>query len=110
MLAALVAAPTAPVTMLPIVVTVAIATVVLVGIAVYVRHARRVGTLRGVNAVASGVSAAAVLASALLVSVAIGSTATASATEIRHGAPAIVHVQHSDLPSDDLDGLQLPTE
>jgi hypothetical protein len=109
MLAALSVAPTAPAITAPIVITVALATVVLIGIAVYVRRARRSGSLSGVNATASGVSAAGVLVSALLVSVALGNAAAASATEVQPGAPT-VQVQVTDQPTNDLDGLQLPTE
>ena len=64
---------------LPLVLTVAFATVALVGIAVYVRRARRANTLTGVTALASGVSAAGVLVSALVVGVAFGSATAASA-------------------------------
>ncbi len=64
---------------LPLVLTVACATVALVGIAVYVRRARRANTLSAVTALASGVSAAGVLVCALVVGVAFGSATAASA-------------------------------
>ncbi|MET4782340.1 hypothetical protein [Glaciihabitans sp. UYNi722] len=108
MLAVLNAVPAAHTAItLPLVLTVALATVALVGVAVYVRRARRNGRLTGVTATASGVSAAGILASALLVSVALGSAGAASAS---------TPTQHSDTPSvqapvsDDLSGYQLTTE
>lgn len=91
----------------PLVLTVALATVALAGIAVYVRRMRRNGRLTGVNATASGVSAAGILASALLVSVALGSVGAASASTSppQSDAPSV------PIPiSDDLSGYQLPTE
>ncbi|MCU1558479.1 MAG: hypothetical protein JWN09_2474 [Microbacteriaceae bacterium] len=107
MFAVLFAVPAAHTAMTPpMVLTVALATVTLVGIAVYVRRMRRNGRLTGVNATASGVSAAGILASALLVSVALGSAGAASAS---------THTPSSDAPSlqtpiADLSGYQLPTE
>ena len=89
---------------LPLVLTVALAAVALVGIAVYIRRARRAGTLTGVNAAASGVTAAGVLVSALLVSVALGSATAASAETPAPGSVAASHV-----PTD-LGGFQLPTK
>ncbi len=89
---------------LPLVLTVALATVALVGIAVYVRRLRRDGRLTGGNATASGVSAAGILASALLVSVALGSVSAASASTSRKDAPSV-----RTPASSGLSGYQLPT-
>jgi len=107
MIAALSAVPAAtPVITLPLVLTVALATAALMGIAVYVRRMRRNGRLSGVTATASGVSAAGILASALLVSVALGSAGAASA------ATPTPESDVTSTPSitDDLSGYQLPTE
>jgi hypothetical protein len=84
---------------LPLVLTVAIATVALVGIAVYVRRARRARTLTGVTALASGVSAAGVLVSALVVGVLFGSAASATASPLPAGTSTST-----------LSGYQLPTK
>jgi hypothetical protein len=84
---------------LPLVLTVAIATVALVVIAVYVRRARRSHTLTGVTALASGVSAAGVLVSALVIGVAFGSATAATA------APLPAHELTSTVS-----GYQLPTK
>ena len=124
--AALAAAPTATDAItLPLVLTVFLATVALVAIAVFVRRSRRAGRLTGVTAAASGVSAAGILASALLVSVALGGSASASAdTHLRTGSPSPVVSQTSTTfsppavatPSVDppttgeLSGPQLPTK
>jgi hypothetical protein len=83
---------------LPLVLTVAFATVALVGIAVYVRRARRNHSLSGVTALASGISAAGVLVSALVVGLAFGSATAASA------APA-----SPSSFSSNVSGYQLPT-
>jgi len=105
---------------LPLVLTVSLATVALVAIAVYVRRSRRTGRLTGVIAAASGVSAAGILASALLVSVALGGSAVAAADTVSStGSPlpgtsntSVVVVSPTVDPptSGDLSGPQLPTE
>ncbi|CAN5272717.1 hypothetical protein BH09ACT3_BH09ACT3_17080 [soil metagenome] len=105
MLAVLQAAPAADAITLPLVLTVAAATVSLVAIAMYVRRNRRAGTMNGVTATASGVTAAGVLASALLVTVVIGNASAASAE-----APRPADSSSFSTPSNDLSGPQLPTE
>ncbi len=105
---------------LPLVLTVSLATVALVAIALYVRRSRRAGRLTGVIAAASGVSAAGILASALLVTVALGGSVVASAdTGSQSGlpsngttGPSVVEVSPTlDPPTTgDLSGPQLPTE
>lgn len=101
--------PAANAVVLPVVVTVVLATAVLAGIAFYVRRQRLAGHLNGVNASASAVSATGVLLSALLISIALGNASVASATPAP-SAPA------SDIPAvvlpipTDLDGIQLPTK
>ncbi len=99
---------------LPLVATVAIATVALVAIAVSVRRSRRAGRLTGVTAAASGVSAASILVSALLVSVALGGSTGASANPGPVDSPPVpaVGVSPSIGPATtgDLSGPQLPTE
>jgi hypothetical protein len=105
---------------LPLVLTVSLATIALVAIAVYVRRSRRAGRLTGVTAAASGVSAAGILASALLVSVALGGSAVAAADTVSStGSPqpdvsstSVVVVSPTAGPptSGDLSGPQLPTE
>lgn len=67
------------VTTLPLALTVGCATVALVMIAVYVRGSRLAGRLTAVTALASGVSAAGVLVSALVLGVAFGTASAASA-------------------------------
>jgi len=105
MLAVLQAAPAADAITLPLVLTVAAATVALVAIALYVRRVRRAGKMNGVTATASGVTAAGVLASALLVSVVLGNATAASAD-----APKPADTSSFSTPSNDLTGPQLPTE
>ena len=110
---------------LPLVLTVSLATVALVAIAVYVKRSRRTGRLTGVTAAASGVSAAGILVSALLVSVALGGSAVAAADTVSPtGSPvrstsgsSVVVVTPSTMPpsidpptTGDLSGPQLPTE
>ena len=89
---------------LPLVLTVAIATVALVGIAIYVRRARLAGRLTGVTAIASGVSAAGILVSALVATIIVGGATAASADN--HIAPAASVTS----PADVLSGYQLPTK
>jgi hypothetical protein len=104
--AALVAVPAATNAItLPLVLTVTLATVAMLGIAIYVRRVRRDGRLTGVTAAASGVSAAGILVSALLVSVALGGATAATASPAT--TPSSVTVQS---PTGDLSGYQLPTE
>lgn len=91
---------------LPLVLTIALATVALLGIAVYVRRARRAGRLTGATATASGVSAGGVVASALLVAIALGGASAASADSST--PPSAPSMQAP--PSDNLSGYQLPTE
>lgn len=64
---------------LPMMFTVALASIALVMIAVYVRRARRAGRLNHVTALASGVSAAGILVSALAVTLIVGGATAASA-------------------------------
>ena len=109
MFAVLQAAPAADAITLPLVLTVAAATVALVMIALFVRRARRGGTLTGVAATASGVSAAGVLASALLVGTIISGATTASA-EAAPPADTSSFSSSFTSPSNDLSGPQLPTE
>jgi lipopolysaccharide export LptBFGC system permease protein LptF len=105
MITALVAVPAATDgSTVPLVLTVVMATAALVGIAITVRHLRRTDRLTPVNMVASGVSAAGILASALLLSVALGTATAASASNGTVPAPPA-----ATTPSD-LTGLQLPTE
>lgn len=98
---------------LPLVLTVAIATVALVGIAVFVRRARRAGSLTGLLALASGVSAAGILVSALVVTLIVGGASAASADST---APAVTTVSGSSVsnsvasPVAVPDGYQLETK
>ncbi len=111
--AALAAAPTATDAItLPLVVTVACATVALLAIAVYVRRLRRTGRLTGVTAAASGVSATGILVSALLVGVALGSAtgASASVAPVTTVVPAVQSPGVDAPVSGELSGFQLPTE
>lgn len=94
---------------LPIVLTVVAATVILAGIALYVRRQRLSGGLTGVNASASAVSATAVVVSALLVSVALGNASIAAAAPAPLAPAGNSTVVVLPVPTD-LDGLQLPTE
>lgn len=94
---------------LPIVVTVVLATAVLAGIALYVRRQRLAGHLTGVNASASAVSATGVLLSALLISVSLGNASIASATPVPSAPAYSVPVVVLPIPTD-LDGIQLPTK
>jgi hypothetical protein len=64
---------------LPLALTVSLAIVALVALAIVARRARRAGTFSGVNALATGVSAAGILLSALVVSIAFGGATIASA-------------------------------
>ena len=82
---------------IPLMLTVALATVSLVVVAVLVRRARRAGRLTRVSATASGVSAVGIVASTLLLTVAFGGAATATA------APSIP-------AASPLSGYQLPTK
>ena len=95
--------------LLPIVVTVVLATAVLAGIALYVRRQRLAGHLNGVNASASAVSATGVLLSALLISVALGNASIASATPAPTAPASNSTVVVLPIPTD-LDGIQLPTK
>ena len=104
---------------LPLVLTVSLATVALVAIAVYVRRSRRTGRLTGVTAAASGVSAAGILVSALLVSVALGGSAVAAADTVSPTGPlpnttgtsvGVVSPTVDPPTTGDLSGPQLPTE
>ena len=105
---------------LPLVLTVFFSTGALVAIAVYVRRLRRTGRLTGVTAAASGVSAAGILVSALLVSVALGGSTVASAADASPsgipqpdvtGSSAVVVSPTADPPTTgDLSGPQLTTE
>lgn len=95
---------------LPLVLTVGLATVALVAIAVFVRRSRRTGRLTGVTAAASGVSAAGILASALLVSIALGGATAASADVSPVPAVNTVHSPVGPPTTGDLSGPQLPTE
>jgi hypothetical protein len=94
---------------LPIVVTIVIATAVLAGIALYVRRQRLAGHLTGLNASASAVSATGVLLSALHVSIALGNASIATAAPApllpAESGPVVV----LPIPTD-LDGIQLPTK
>lgn len=94
---------------LPIVVTLVLATAVLAGIALYVRRQRLAGHLNGVNTSASAVSATGVLLSALLISVALGNASIASATPAPSAPASSSTVVVLPIPTD-LDGIQLPTE
>lgn len=96
--AALMAAPEASATTLLLVLTVALAAVALGGIAVWVRRARRNGRLDRTQAAASGISAAGVLAIAIMIAASFATPSIASATQPDPSAP-----------SDVLSGFQLPT-
>lgn len=111
--AALAAAPAATDAItLSLVLTVACATAALVAIAVFVRRSRRSGRLTGMTAAASGVSAAGILISAVVVSLALGGSTVASAASVPSTPAVGTHlVQTVDQPtSGDLSGPQLPTE
>ena len=105
---------------LPLVLTVFFATGALVAIAVHVKRLRRTGRLTGVTAAASGVSAAGILACALLVSVALGGSTAALAKDASQsgipqpdvtGSSAVVVSPIVDPPTTgDLSGPQLTTE
>jgi len=117
MYAALMAVPAAPDAIpFPLVLTVALATVALVGIARYVRLARHSARLTGVTATASGVSAAGIIASALLLLVSFGGAASASASAAQTTPSASSSVESPAgtvaplAPSDDPGGYQLATK
>jgi hypothetical protein len=98
---------------LPLIVTIAVAILALVAIALYVRRRRLAGRLDRVSASASAVSATGVLVSALLVSIALGNAAAASAAPPADGpSHQVVNttVDGTAPVSDQLDGFQLPTE
>lgn len=106
MLAALPADPTVlfPAIAVPLAVTIALASLALTGVAVYVRRRRTSATLGPVSAGASAFTAIVILAAALFVSVSLGNAQIAVAAT--GGAPAAV-----PLPiTDDLSGFQLPTK
>jgi hypothetical protein len=98
----------------PLVLTVALATVALVGIALFVRLARRSGRLTGVTATASGVSAAGIIASAILVLVSFGGATSASAAPMTsHGSSSVESPAGTTAPlasPDGPSGYQLPTK
>ncbi len=94
---------------LPIVVTVAVAAAVLLGIALYVRRQRLAGHLTGANASASAVSATGVLLSALLISIALGNASVASAAPVPTAPAGNGTVVVLPVPTD-LGGIQLPTK
>jgi hypothetical protein len=98
------AAPTANTLPILIIVTVAVAVLALVGVAVYLRRARLAGRLDGVTLTASGVSAAGIIASALLLSLTLGGMSTASAEPVTPVTPAV------GITSPPLTGYQLPTK
>lgn len=116
--AALAAAPPATDAItLPLVLTVALATVALVAIAVSVRRMRQTARLTGVTAAASGVSVFGILVSALLVSVALGNASIASASDAATGgdqiaihSPGQLSPQPAPPTTGDLSGPQLPTK
>jgi hypothetical protein len=93
----------------PLVLTVALATVALGLIALYIRRRRLAGQLNGTTVSAGVISAAGVLVSAMLIIIALGTVPVAVATT----TPAPSVVPHSDVVppiSEDLSGYQLPTE
>jgi hypothetical protein len=91
---------------LAVTVAVAVATVALVAIGIFVRRARLRGRLSGVNAVAGGISAAGILISALLVSVALGSATASTASVIpAHPGSIIINQPVANQPA----GYQLST-
>ncbi|MEO7123891.1 MAG: hypothetical protein ABI400_12410 [Lacisediminihabitans sp.] len=94
---------------LPIIMTVAIAAAVLLGIALYVRRQRLAGQLTSVNASASAVSATGVLVSALLISVALGNASIAVAAPVPLVPANNNTVVVLPVPTD-LGGIQLPTK
>ncbi|HEU4848938.1 MAG TPA: hypothetical protein VFS93_00850 [Terrimesophilobacter sp.] len=110
---------------LPFIITLAIAVVALVGIAVAVRRLRFAGTLNLSNASISAAAASLVLAGALLASVAVGAAdPAAAAAPGESGGRSVVDDSvpfvpaESNVPDDgylpveieDLEGFQLPTE
>lgn len=98
---------------LPLVLTVALATVALVGLALSVRLARASGRLTGATATASGVTAAGIIASSLLLLVAFAGTPAVFPAPTGLLAPASVQSPAISGPapaSDDLSGYQLPTK
>jgi hypothetical protein len=98
------AAPTANILPIPVILTIAVAVLALVAVAVYLRRARLAGRLDGITLTASGVSAAGIVASALLLSVTLGGMATASAEPATPASPAV------GITSPPLTGYQLPTK
>ncbi len=102
-------AATDAITLSPVL-TVALAAVALVAIAVLIRHSRRNGRLAGMTAAASGVLAAGILMSAMLVSIALGGVTVATPGE-GHSTAVVAPAATLDQPTTgDLSGPQLPTE
>ncbi len=98
----------------PLVLTVALAAVALGGIALFARAARRDGHLTGVTATASGVSAAGVIVSALLILVSFGGASAASAVATTPAGSSAIESTANTVtslqPSGDPSGYQLPTK
>jgi type III secretory pathway component EscT len=93
----------------PLVLTVALATVALGLIALYVRRRRLAGQLNRTTVSASVISAAGVLVSAMLITIALGNVSVAVATTTP--APSVASTATVTPPiSEDLSGYQLPTE
>lgn len=93
---------------LPFLVTLAIAIVALVGIAVYLRRLRTAGNLTLANGSIGGASAALVLAGALLASVSLGVASPAVAENTNAITP--VAPVYQPIVIEGLEGFQLPTE
>jgi predicted PurR-regulated permease PerM len=96
---------------IPLLVTIIAATVLLTVVAIRVRRLRRRGRLGVLSGGASAFSAALVLAIALFVSVSLGNASLAAAQAPGPQQPTGQTPAATQLPAtNDLDGLQLPTE
>lgn len=93
---------------MPLSVTILVAVLALVAVAVHVRRLRTSARLTVVNGGLSAIGATLVLAAALLISVSLGNVPAATAATT--SGPASIAPAAATLPiTDDLDGFQLPT-
>jgi hypothetical protein len=97
-----------PTIAMPLSVTILVAVLALVAVAVYVRRLRTSARLTVINGGLSAIGATLVLATALLISVSLGNVSAATAATT--AGPASIAPAAATLPiTDDLDGFQLPT-
>ena len=93
---------------MPLSVTIIVAVLALVAVAVYVRSLRTSARLTVVNGGLSALGAALVLAAALFISVSLGNVSAATAATT--SSPTSIAPAAAVLPiTDNLDGFQLPT-